>query len=178
MPQKVRKPQVKTVPPSDALPTLESLIVGIYECGSIKKRAEAEREKQQIQGIPLFKILGETTIVVPQGDVDLQGTLVEPKDIPVLDEEGFLKDLTAAQRKEVTKQEIDPARAGNLYKQFLASLTPTQRKAVVKTIVDKDKLDDAVSKGIVSMDTVADHTSLVPGAKPHIRVTATKSEPR
>lgn len=178
MPQKVRKPQSKTVPPSDALPTLESLIVGIYDCASIAKRAEAERKEQQAQGIPLFKILGSKTVIVPHDDVDLQGTLVEPQPIPVLNEETFLKDLTAAQRREVTVVEIDPARAPELWKEFIKSLTPTQRKSVTRESVNKDKLDDAVSRGIVSMDTVADHTTLQPGAASHIRVTATQAKPR
>lgn len=140
---KVRKPVKKTISPAEAKEKLTQLIPEIYEASSAAKKAREDRKAAQEQALPVFKIIGETTVVIPHGNLDLQATLVEPEDKPQLDAEPFLKSLTAA-----------------------------QRKAVTKTTVDLPSLENAIARGVVTIEQVMAHSPMKPGSAAHLRITA------
>ena len=147
--KKVIKRPRKSTNKTEAREKLGGLISAIYQLSGVAKRAKEERDASQDEAIPLFKLLGETTLVVPAGDVDLQGTLVQPGERPMLNAEAFLKSLSAS-----------------------------QRKAVTTLALDTGKLDDAIAKGIITMTQVDEFTDLVPGASAYVKVTSTKAAPR
>lgn len=140
---------VKPTAKSERIARLDELVPTIAQASAAAKVAGEERKLAQDEALPLYKLTKTKKHVVTDETEGLiyTGTLVEPQASPRLDPTKLLKALTAA-----------------------------QRKAVTKPVLDQALLDDAVAKGIVSLDTVAQATVMVDGSAPSIRITVTKAK--